>query len=152
MTITFRAIEQPDAETVSRVLYIEKEAFGKGALGEYVIVPLLRHGRVYVAADEEGEAVASAYFLRDMYDNGLGYLMSVAVLPAYSGFDIGIALLNYAFSDLKELGITAIQLTVDPANFKALSTYREKLEFTVADNSEDEYGTGEDRLVMIKTL
>ncbi len=152
MTITFKAIDKPDAQTVSRVLYIEKEAFGGGALGEHVIVPLMRHGRIFVAVDEAGDAVASTYFIRDMKDNSLAYLMSVAVLPAYTGFDIGIALLNYAFSDLKELGITSLKLTVDPANFKALSTYREKLGFSVADNPDDEYGTGDDRLVMSRKL
>ena len=152
MTIRFKPINQPDADTIARILYIEQEAFGDSALTEYVIVPLLRHGKVYVAVDEEDTIIASAYFLRDMADTQMAYLMSVATLPFFRGHDVGTGLLNYAFSDLKNLGISRLQLTVDPANFNALSTYREKLGFTVADSAEDEYGTGEEKLIMTRDL
>ncbi len=152
MTITFKAVEKPDTDIIECVLGIEKAAFGSGALNEYVIVPLMRHGRIYVAVDEDDVPIASAYFIRDMADTSLAYLLSVAVLPAFSGYDIGVALLEYAFSDIKELGISMIQLTVDPANFKALSTYREKLGFTVVEGSFDEYGTGDERLAMVRQL
>jgi ribosomal protein S18 acetylase RimI-like enzyme len=151
MTITFKAVEKPDIDMIDNILHIEKAAFGNGALSEYVVIPLMRHGRIYIAADEEGEAIGCAYFLRDMTDPYLAYLLSVAVLPAFSGYDIGVALLDYAISDIKELGVEKVQLTVDPANFKALSTYREKLGFSVS-NSFDEYGTGDERLTMIKEL
>lgn len=152
MTITFKAVEKPEPELIGSILDIEKAAFGNGALSDYVVVPLMRHGRIYVAVDEDGEPIASAYFIRDMQDTTLGYLLSVAVLPAFSGYEIGVALLDFAFADIKELGIERMQLTVDPANFKALSTYREKLGFTVAENSSDEYGTGDERLTMVKDL
>jgi ribosomal protein S18 acetylase RimI-like enzyme len=151
MTITFKAVEKPNGELIDNILQIEKAAFGNGALSEYVVIPLMRHGRIYIATDEEGEAIACAYFLRDMADPYLAYLLSVAVLPAFSGYDIGVAMLDYALTDIKELGIENVQLTVDPANFKALSTYREKLGFSVS-NSLDEYGTGDERLTMIKEL
>ncbi|MGI5848476.1 MAG: GNAT family N-acetyltransferase [Christensenellales bacterium] len=152
MTITFKAIDKPDAITISHILYVEQEAFGDTALSEYVIVPLLRHGKVYIAVDEEDIVIACAYFIRDMHDAGIAYLMSVATLPVFKGHDVGTALLNFAFSDLKEIGIARLQLTVDPANFAALSTYREKLGFAVADNSQDEYGIGDDKLIMVRDL
>lgn len=152
MTITFKPVEKPEQELIESILHIEKAAFGSSALGDYVVVPLMRHGRVYVAVDEEDEPIASAYFIRDMQDTSLAYLLSVAVIPAFSGYEIGVALLDFAFTDIKELGIERIQLTVDPANFKALSTYREKLGFTVSEGSSDEYGTGDERLTMVKEL
>lgn len=152
MTITFKAVEHPDKDTISQILKIEKAAFGNGALTEYVIIPLMRHGRIYVAADEDDKPVASAYFMRDMNDLELAYLLSVAVLPAFSGYEIGVALLEYALSEIKDLGITKVQLTVDPANFKALSTYRERLGFEVSEGASGEYGTDDDRLIMIKEL
>ncbi|MGE5495572.1 MAG: GNAT family N-acetyltransferase [Burkholderiales bacterium] len=151
MTITFKAVEKPNADLIDSILHIEKAAFGNGALNEYVVIPLMRHGRIYVAVDEEDEAIACAYFLRDMTDPYLAYLLSIAVLPKFSGFDIGVAMLDFALTDIKELGIEKVQLTVDPANFKALSTYREKLGFSVSP-SIDEYGTGDERLTMIKEL
>lgn len=152
MTITFKSVEKPNRQILSRILYIEKQDFGSGALSDDVITPLMRHGRIYIAADEEGTVIASAYFLRDMYDDGLSYLLSVAVLPEFKGYDIGVALLDYALTDLKDFGILKAQLTVDPANFKALSIYREKLGFTVSENKTDEYGTGDERLVMVRQL
>ena len=96
--------------------------------------------------------MACAYFMRDMADISVAYLMSVAVLPVFRGQNVGTALLNYAFSNLKRYGITRVLLTVDPANFSALSVYREKMGFTVLDSSKDEYGPGEDRLIMSKDL
>jgi [ribosomal protein S18]-alanine N-acetyltransferase len=152
MTITFKAVEKPNQQILTRILYIEKQDFGSGALADFVVIPLMRHGRIYIAVDEEDVAIASAYFLRDMYNTNLAFLLSVAVLPEFKGYDIGIALLDYAFSDLKELAITKLQLTVDPANFNALSIYRERLGFSVVANDPDEYGTGDERLVMAREL
>lgn len=152
MTITFKAVDKPNPEIISSILDIEQEAFGDGALNEYVVVPFVRYGKVYIAADEDGVPVACAYFMRDMADISVAYLMSVAVLPVFRGQNVGTALLNYAFSNLKRYGITRVLLTVDPANFSALSVYREKMGFTVLDSSKDEYGPGEDRLIMTKEL
>jgi ribosomal-protein-alanine N-acetyltransferase len=84
MEISFKPVDTMDQKVISRIINIEKEAFGNGALSEYVIVPLMRHGKVYIAVDEEDDAIASVYFLRDMNDMGLCYLMSVAVLPKTS--------------------------------------------------------------------
>jgi len=152
MTITFRAVDKPSGELLSNILDIEQEAFGDGALNEYVIVPLMRYGKVYLAVDEDDVPVACAYFMRDMADISVAYLMSVAVLPMFRGQNVGTALLNYALANLKRYGITRVMLTVDPANFNALSVYREKLGFTVVDSVKDEYGPGEDRLLMSKDL
>lgn len=152
MTLTFKLLEKPDPGTVGNIIDIEQEAFGDGALNEYVVVPLLRYGRVYAAVDEEGTAVACAYFMADMNNPDNAYLMSVAVLPDFRGQNVGAALLKYALEALKEYGISKVTLTVDPANFTALSVYREKLGFTVVGSARDEYGEGEDRLVMTKDI
>jgi ribosomal protein S18 acetylase RimI-like enzyme len=152
MTITFREAVHPDAEVTQGILSLEQEAFGDGALGEYVVVPLLHHGRVFIAIDEEENIVASAYFMRDMEDVSLAFLLSVAVLPELRGHDVGTALLNYAFSHLEPYGILRVQLTVDPANFNALAAYREKLGFVVVESAQDEDAFGEERLIMEKEL
>lgn len=152
MTITFKSIDSLDSAITAQILNIEQEAFGDGALNEYVVVPMIRYGKVYAAVDEEGVPIACAYFMRDMGDIGTAYLMSVAVLPAFRGQDVGTELLSFGLSHLKRFGITKVMLTVDPANFTALSVYREKLGFSVVDNSKDEYGEGEDRLIMSKAL
>lgn len=152
MTLTFTVLEQPDPEMISNILDIEQEAFGDGALNEYVVVPLLRYGKIYAAVDEEDTAVACAYFMADMNNSENAYIMSVAVLPDFRGQNVGTALLEYALENIKQYGISKVKLTVDPANFTALAVYREKLGFTVVDSAKDEYGEGEDRLVMAKDI
>lgn len=152
MTISFKTLEHDTQNRLEQIMDIEKKAFGKGAISEYVIVPILRYGKVYAAVDEDDDPIACAYFMRDMNDIGKAYLMSIAVLPVFRGKNVGTELLKYAFTHLKRFGITHIRLTVDPANFNALSVYKEKLEFTVIESSKDEYGEGEDRLVMQKEL
>ena len=152
MRISFQAVDTMDQGTISRIIDIEREAFGDGALGDYIIVPLVRHGKVYIAVDEENTAIACAYFLRDMGNVSLAYLMSVAVQPVFRGHDVGTALIEFALSHLKRFGIAKVQLTVDPANFKALAAYREKLGFTVSDTASGEYGASDEKLIMIKEL
>jgi len=152
MTLTFTVLEKPDVNILADILEIEREAFGDGALNEYVVVPLMRYGKIYAAVDEEGTAVACAYFMADINNPDNAYLMSVAVLPDFRGQNVGTALLEYALDGLKEYGISKVTLTVDPSNFTALSVYREKLGFTVIDSVRDEYGEGEDRLVMAKEI
>lgn len=152
MTISFKVIDNPEVSDIARILQIEREAFGNGALNEYVVVPMMRYGKVFAATDEQGEAIAIAYFMRNLNDIDEAYLVSVAVLPAYRGQDVGTELLRFGLDFLREIGIVRVRLTVDPANFTALSVYREKLDFTVIDSSKDEYGEGEDRLIMSKEL
>lgn len=152
MTISFKPLEHDTQNRLEQIMDIEKKAFGKGALSEYVIVPILRYGKVYAAVDEDDDPIACAYFIRDMNDIGTAYLMSIAVLPIFRGKNVGTELLKHSFTHLKRFGITHVRLTVDPANFNALSVYKEKLGFTVIESSKDEYGEGEDRLVMQKEL
>ena len=152
MTISFKPLDYSERKRLDQIMDIEKQAFGKGALNEYVIVPMMRYGKVYAAVDEDDEPIACAYFIRDINDIGTAYLMSVAVLPVFRGREVGTELLKFAFGNLQRFGITHVKLTVDPANFTALSVYREKLGFSVIENSKDEYGEGEDRLVMQKEL
>lgn len=152
MTINFKALETPDANIITSILDIEQEAFGDGALNEYVVVPMLRYGKVYAALDEDENAVACAYFMRSMNDTDTAYLMSVAVLPDFRGQNVGTALLEYALSHIKQYGILRVRLSVDPANFSALSVYREQLGFSVLETVRDEFGPGEDRVVMSKQL
>ena len=152
MTIYFKALETPDANIITSILDIEQEAFGDGALNEYVVVPMLRYGKVYAALDEDENAVACAYFMRSMNDTDTAYLMSVAVLPDFRGQNVGTALLEYALSHIKQYGILRVRLSVDPANFSALSVYREQLGFSVLETVRDEFGPGEDRVVMGKQL
>ncbi len=52
MTISFKSMEHSSVERLEQIMSIEKQAFGKGALSEYVIVPMLRYGKVYAAVDE----------------------------------------------------------------------------------------------------
>lgn len=152
MTISFIVWENPDLETLSNILDIEQTTFGDGALSEQVVVPLLHYGKVYAAVDEDDNAIACAYFLRSMDDTDTALLFSLAVLPEFRGQQIGTALLEYAFSHIKQYGIFRVKTMVDPANTASLSVYREQLGFSVVDSIREAFGTDEDRLVLCKQL
>ncbi len=152
MKINFKVLDEPNLDFLSDILFIEQKTFKAGALNEYMVVPLLRYGKVYVAADENEKTIACAYFLRSMNDTDTAYLFSVTVLPDFRGLNVGTTLIEYALSHIKQYGILRVSLSVDPANTNALSIYREQLGFSVVNSVKDEYGEGEDRLIMSKQL
>jgi ribosomal-protein-alanine N-acetyltransferase len=53
---------------------------------------------------------------------------------------------------LHQENITEIELTVDPNNVAAVAIYEKKLGFQIIERRENEYGMGENRLVMKLTL
>ena len=151
MDLSYRRIDASDANVLGHLLEIEKQAFGDTALSLYEVVPILRNGRVYAAYDET-RICAAVYFLRNFDDPARAYLMSVGVKQKYRGTGIGPALIEFALDDIKKTGVKSVALMVDPANYQALSVYREKLGFNAVENRESEYGMGEDRLVMRREL
>jgi len=126
---------------------IEREAFGIGGMNEWMIVPLIRHGKVY-ALFYGDEIIGGAYFMRDWDFPEKVYLLSIAVAAAHQGKGMGTFLLKEALGLLKKEGIEKVELTVDPRNIGAVSIYHDKLGFTTKMQRKNEYGEGEDRLVM----
>jgi len=151
MNITIEIITNNDASVVSRLVEIENRAFGTNGFSVWEIVPFIRHGLV-MALRLDGHIVGGAHFLRDWKEPDLAYLFAIAVDPAYQGKGLGTRFLKDCCSILEQEGFKHVELTVDAANIPAVTVYKDKLGFETVETRIAEYGEGEDRLVMMKTL
>jgi len=142
-----KLVHANDAQIVRCIVQLEKESFGDGGMNEWHLVPLIRHGRVYVACIE-GEVVGSVQYLLDWENPLKAYMFGVAITKTWQGKGLGTEFLKQSFHALAESNIQEVELTVDPNNTAAVKVYETKLGFMVTDFRKNEYGAGENRLVM----
>jgi len=151
MDISVNIIKKNEEETIRKLIKIEKQAFGDAGLDEWGLVPLIRHGKV-MALQYRDEIVGGAQFFRDFKNPSTVYLVGIAIDKNFRGKGLGTMFLNECLSLMKSDGIRCVELTVDPANGPAVKVYKEKLGFQTIEERKDEYGEGEDRLVMKRAL
>lgn len=136
-----------DQEVVEKIVALEQESFGNGGMNEWHLVPMIRHGRVFIAL-EQGEFLGSVQYLLDWEQPQKAYMFGIAITKKWQGKGIGTAFLKETFVQLLNDGIKEVELTVDPLNAAAIKVYQDKLNFAVTEFRKDEYGPGEDRVVM----
>ena len=144
-------LENVDLTLLQRLVRLEKEAFDVGGLNEWNIVPFIRHGRVYVAKEQQ-DIIGLIEYMRDWDNPQKSYLVGVSIAKEMRGQGLGTILLHTSLQLLKKENIEEVELTVDPENLAAIKVYEEKLGFVKKDFRLDEYGAGENRLVMILSL
>lgn len=143
-------VTEIEPKLLERLVELETEAFGDGGMNEWHLVPVIRHGRVFVSK-ENGLVVGEVQYMLDWSNPKLAYLNGVAVASAARGKGIGTKLLAESIQSLFNDKIDSIELTVEAGNVSATKVYREKLGFEVTDFRKNEYGPGQDRLVMLLT-
>lgn len=144
-------LQTVELSLINQLARLELEAFGIGGLNEWHLVPFIRHGRVYVAR-EKGAVVGLIQYMRDWDNPQRAYLMGVSIAQEARGKGFGTKLIHTSLQALRQENIEEVELTVDPKNSAAISIYAEKLGFVAKDTRMNEYGAGENRLVMILTL
>lgn len=140
-------LEKVDAALLQRLVQLEADAFAAGGLNEWLLVPFIRHGRVYVASEQQ-RAVGLIQYMRDWGNPYKAYLIGVSIAKEMRGQGLGTILLRTSLQALKKENITEVELTVDPKNHAAIKVYEEKLGFVTKCSRINEYGAGENRLVM----
>ncbi|HWR56704.1 MAG TPA: GNAT family N-acetyltransferase [Negativicutes bacterium] len=140
-------IDKCDAKVMQGIIDLETEAFGIGGLNAWHLVPLIRHGRVFMMRENQA-VIGSVQYMLDWSNTQKAYMFGVSVAKNYRGKGIGTNLLKDSIKGLAGEGISEIELTVDPGNVGAIKVYEEKLGFTISEFRKNEYGEGEDRLVM----
>ena len=140
-------LENIDLTLLQRLVQLEKEAFGIGGLNEWSLLPFIRHGRVYIAKQQQ-EVVGLIEYMRDWSNPHKAYLVGVSIAKEMRGQGLGTILLHTTLRLLEKENIEEIELTVDPKNLGAIKVYEEKLGFIKKSFRVDEYGAGENRLVM----
>lgn len=136
---------------LENLVQIETGAFGTGGLNEWHLVPFIRHGRVYIARECD-KMVGLIQYMRDWENPDKAYLMGVSIAQAMRGQGIGTFLIRASLHALKKEDIQEVELTVDPGNLVAINIYEGKLGFVENGIRRDEYGAGENRVVMILQL
>lgn len=144
-------LQTVELSLINRLVKLELEAFGIGGLNEWHLVPFIRHGRVYVAIEKD-EIVGLIQYMRDWDNPAKAYLMGVSIAKEVRGKGLGTTLIHSSLQALRQENIEEVELTVDPKNSTAISVYAEKLGFVVRDTRMNEYGAGENRLVMTLAL
>lgn len=132
---------------ISRLVEMDREAFGSGGMNEWHLVPLIRHGRVF-AIRREGEIVGAIQYMLDWDEPYKAYLVGVSVRRQWQGKGVGTQLLTESFRHLIRYGLKEVELTVAPENTRAVKLYETKFGFVTTGFRKAEYGEGEDRLVM----
>lgn len=148
--MTFARLGPGPGPWVDDVTQLEAQAFGEGGLNAWTLVPLARHGRVYGLV-EDGRVWAAAQVFRD-WDQPTAYLVGIAVDQARRGQGWGTHLLTEVHRLLAADGLESLELTVDPGNTAAVRVYQHKLGYRSVEVRRDEYGAGEDRLVLVADL
>ena len=95
---------------------------------------------------------ASTYYIRenDMiigfcsfycndYDNAIGYLTQIAVLPDYNGRGFGKVLLNKCIDECTMSGMKKLKLEVYKENLKAIKFYKNNGFENIEENAESNY-------------
>lgn len=139
-----------EPKLVERLVELEQEAFGCGGMNEWHLVPLIRHGRVFISRHNE-VVVGAVQYMRDWERPELAYMVGVSVAAEARGKGIGTHLLVESIKKLFEDNFVEVELTVAADNVAAVKVYKDKLGFEVTEFRESEYGQGQDRVVMVLT-
>lgn len=145
-------MSEPDAAIVKQLAMLEEEAFGRGGLNEWHLVPLIRHGRVFILRSSEKEIIGTVQYILDWDEPKKAYLFGISIAKPWRGQGLGNALLTQSITALQSELINMVELTVDPSNTAAVRLYEQKLGFTRGEYQENEYGAGEHRLAMTLVL
>lgn len=151
MAIEYFHIKERDFDLVQQLVQMEMDAFEGEALDVFELIALLRHARVYVAVEYD-EILGSVYFLRNFDNTDKAFLHSINVVDPQATPNLGVALLNIAFADMKAFGIKMAEVNVDPENYRALKIYREQLGFVASDSMQNDILDGDEILMLQKEL
>ena len=144
-------VKKLEPELIERLVQLDTEAFGEGGMNAWHLVPMIRHGRVYIYKKDK-EIIGSIQYLLDWDNPQRAYMYGVSISKEFRGLGIGSELLIETLKSLYRDNIKEVELTVDANNTRAVKIYESKLGFKVTDSRKNEYGEGEDRLVMILSL
>lgn len=153
MAIEYFHIRESDFDVLDQLIELEESIHTtRGAgLNAFELHTFIRYGRVY-AATEYDEVLGCCYFMKAFDNPGKVFLYGISVRPYESGKNIGVNLLKSAMLDLRDSNLRMVEVTVHPANQKALRIYREQLGFHIINAADDSSYDEEDYLILRRNL
>ncbi|MGE4588630.1 MAG: GNAT family N-acetyltransferase [Acidaminococcaceae bacterium] len=144
-------VQENDLRLIKKIIEVDQHAFGEGGMNEWHLLPLIRHGRVFVIKEKD-HVLGSIQYMLDWNTRNKAYIYGIAIAEESRGKGLGTRLLADSIQKLANDNIEEVELTVDPANIVAINVYHKKLGFAITEFRESEYGDNEDRLVMTLNL
>lgn len=146
--IKCRIIDSFNNELLELIKGLEIENLGKeAAINQWQIPVIIRYGRLLVAENDDGKIIGVCEVIRDWQEKKKAFIQSFYIIEKYRGKGIGRELLSFTLELLNREDFTGVELTVDPKNLTARKLYKD-FGFKVTGIRENEYGTGNDRLLM----
>lgn len=139
-------IKDVNPNTLAEMVSLEKEAFGRAGLNEWTLPVFIRYGRVFLLLNE-GEIVGVAELMKDWSNFDLAFLVGFSVRKEHRRKGWGKFFLTEIIERMRKEDLNSLYLTVSSANDAAVELYRQ-LGFLQVALLRDEYGKGEDRLLM----
>lgn len=135
------------------MMELELDAFpGLGAIDEQTLVPLARYGKlILLKQDNDARPLSVCELMRDYNDADMAYIFGYYVRSDQQGKGIGKKFMNEVYKELQLDGFKKVCLTVSIKNTAAVTLY-EKQGFNILETRHSEFGIGEDRYYMEKTL
>jgi len=142
--VVFR-LEEVTPQIMERLTHLEKTAFGEGGMNHWQLAPLVRYGRVFCLA-YGGEIIGVMEFMRT-WDQYACYLVGITIVPQYRSLGYGKYFLKQVLDQIQRDGFRKVLLTVAEDNIPARRLYA-SFGFQQVGFLKDEYGPGEDRLLL----
>jgi ribosomal protein S18 acetylase RimI-like enzyme len=151
--IKIKILEGFDNELIELIKNLEKENLGElAALNEWQIPVIIRYGKFIEAIIEAtGEIAGICEMLKEWKPGNTAFIHSFYVVEKLRNKGVGSQLLASVIDILKKENFEAAELTVDPGNWAAVNLY-DKAGFKEKELEHDEYGKGEDRILMVLKL
>lgn len=149
--IRINQINLSNFDLYQKVLDIDKNSFKDVTITIWTLESFARFGRL-LGIFLDNSLIGFAIIMRVLDDNNSSYIVEMAVEKKYNNQGYGTKLLQEVIDQLKKIGISRVLLHVDPRNFNAIHIYTDRFNFKICEYRENEYGMGEDRLLMESNL
>lgn len=137
---------RPSLDLLADLAAGEEQAFGHTGLRSFDLNVVAWAGGLFVGR-VDGEVAACCQLVRTFDEPGAFWVVGFWVRPRWQGRGNGRALLREVADGVRAAGGSALLLTAEPANTRALNLYS-SFGFRRVAEAPDFYGPGEDRYLL----
>lgn len=126
---------------------LEEAAFGRGGLNEWTLPVVMQYGKIFILKRNE-EISGIAELIKYWQDPDSAFLINFSIKEAQRKKGLGKKFLAHILKNLQNENIKKVCLTVSPSNVAAINLYTKNYNFHQIEFLKDEYGSGQDRLLL----
>lgn len=149
--VSVAEVVEHDPTLIPAIIDLDLLTFSEPTWSRYTAGLLLRHGRTFLL-QADGAIIGTCQLLRSWSTPQEAVLFSMSIRPGWRGRGLGTFFLEEVIHTLLQGDIHSLVLEVDPENEAAIKLYEQKFGFVRQKVCDQEYGPGQDRLHMRKTL